>query len=79
MTERVFEGSVSRTRGSDAMIRVSNKYRAFRLGWPGTEAYRFKMASCCACVCVSWRLASEIVAGENRLVMFCSAILPGRA
>ena len=30
-------------------------------------------------MCVSLRLASEIVAGENRLAQFCNAILASRA
>ena len=37
------------------------------------------MAKCRARTCVSWRLASEIAAGENRLVKFCNAIFASLA
>ena len=51
----------------------------FSLSLVGSEAFRLKMALCRARTCVSWRVANEIVASENRLVKFCNMILASRA
>ena len=40
------------------------------MSWGDLEAYRLEMTLCHAHMCVSWRLAREIVADENRLVKF---------